>query len=448
MGDLHFETRVNRAGGRTSTGHRAMIGQYEIIGRLGAGGMGTVHLGRALDGRIVAVKVIHPRLAVDEQFLERFRREAALASRVAAFCTAPVIDFGEDEEGPFLVTEYVDGIPLSRAVAERGPLPSSSVQGVAVGVAAALTAIHSAGLIHRDLKPGNVILSLCGPRVIDFGVARAVDGSSDLTRTGMMVGSPGWMAPEQARGGPVTQAADIFAWGCLVAFASTGRHPFGDGDSVTRVLQILHEPPDLTGVPEGLYPHVARAVSKRPEDRPNARTLLSMLSGAGADLTELVALAGYDPAPSLANQPPRQRTRRRWPMLAALITGVSVAAAAAAVTYPSLVSGTAPGTILPSPAESASTSPAPAASLHRSLPATKTAPGASPTVPASSPSTAPSAQPTQDNRPAPTRPPVPTTPPPVPPAPSPTPPPASPTQPPAPSPTPPPQTPAAQPSPA
>ncbi|WP_412540808.1 serine/threonine-protein kinase [Longispora sp. K20-0274] len=388
-----------------------MIGQYEIIGKLGAGGMGTVHMGRAPDGRIVAVKVIHPRLADDEQFLERFRREAALARRVAAFCTAPVIDFGEDSQGLYLVTEYVDGIPLSRAVAERGPLPSSSVQGVAVGVAAALTAIHSAGLIHRDLKPGNVILSLCGPRVIDFGVARAVDGSSDLTRTGMMVGSPGWMAPEQARGGPVTQAADIFGWGCLVAFAATGRHPFGEGDSVTRVLQILHEQPDLSGLPDNLYPHVARAVSKRPEDRPTARALLSQLSGGEGDISGLIQLPGLQ----LAGSAPRKR--RRWPVLVALGVGLSAAALAAGVAYPSLLD--APGDAVgpPSPAVSPSATarmPDPAPALP--VPAKSISPSAAPVTAsaASSPEQArPSPSPaatTPAPTPSPSRPPV-TTPP-------------------------------------
>ncbi|MEV6523445.1 protein kinase [Longispora sp. NPDC051575] len=359
-----------------------MIGQYEIIGKLGAGGMGTVHMGRAPDGRIVAVKVIHPRLADDEQFLERFRREAALARRVAAFCTAPVIDFGEDDQGLYLVTEYVDGIPLSRAVAERGPLPSSSVQGVAVGVAAALTAIHAAGLIHRDLKPGNVILSLCGPRVIDFGVARAVDGSSDLTRTGMMVGSPGWMAPEQARGGPVTQAADIFGWGCLVAFAATGRHPFGEGDSVTRVLQILHEPPDLSGLPDNLYPHVARAVSKRPEDRPTARALLSQLSGAEGDIASLVQLPGLKLAPT------ETRKRRKWPVMVALATGLGAAALAAGVAYPSLL-GAPIDPVDPAPATAVPTAEVRQTEARPVLPAAgKTA---SPTITVAPPSTEPTA---------------------------------------------------------
>ncbi|GIG58752.1 hypothetical protein Lfu02_31240 [Longispora fulva] len=376
-----------------------MIGQYEIIGKLGAGGMGTVHMGRAPDGRIVAVKVIHPRLADDEQFLERFRREAALARRVAAFCTAPVIDFGEDAQGLYLVTEYVDGIPLSRAVAERGPLPSSSVQGVAVGVAAALTAIHAAGLIHRDLKPGNVILSLCGPRVIDFGVARAVDGSSDLTRTGMMVGSPGWMAPEQARGGPVTQAADIFGWGCLVAFAATGRHPFGEGDSVTRVLQILHEQPDLSGLPDNLYQHVARAVSKRPEDRPTARALLSQLSGGEGDISGLIQLPGLHLAGTGA------RKRRTWPVLVALAAGLGAAALAAGVAYPSLMPGDSYGPATPttSPTAQATTAapqPVLPAVTKPASPSATPAPSSAPPTPErtfSSPSpavTTPAPQPT------------------------------------------------------
>ncbi|MGH3739404.1 MAG: serine/threonine-protein kinase, partial [Micromonosporaceae bacterium] len=258
------------------------IGPYRPLGRLGSGGMGTVYLATAPDGGLVAAKVVHPQLAVDEHFRARFRAEAQLASRVASFSTAPVLDHGEADGRPYLITEYIEGVSLDHMVRRKGTLSSSAVQGVAVGIAAALTSIHNAGLVHRDLKPGNVVLSLSGARVIDFGIARALDVPSSLTRSGVTMGSPGWMAPEQILGKPITSAADVFAWGCLVAYASTGRHPFGTGDAMTMAYRTLHEDPDLDGVPEQLYCAVAAALDPRPEKRPGACDLLTRLSGSTA----------------------------------------------------------------------------------------------------------------------------------------------------------------------
>ena len=178
------------------------VAGYRLHGRLGSGGMGTVYLATAPEGGPVAVKLVHAALAVDDHFCRRFAQEVALARRVAPFCTAAVRDHGVDGGRPYLVTEYVEGPPLGQMVARRGALGGAEVHGVALDVATALTAIHAAGLVHRDLKPGNVILSLSGPRVIDFGIARALADPSGLTRTGMTVGSPGWMAPEQVIGEP------------------------------------------------------------------------------------------------------------------------------------------------------------------------------------------------------------------------------------------------------
>src|SRR6266540_1850142 len=211
-------------------GDPAAIGPYRVLGRLGAGGMGTVYLAQSPAGARVAIKIIRPELAGDAAFLDRFRREVAAARRVAGFCTARVLDANLDGSAPYLVTEYVDGVRLDLVVERDGPLAASNLEGLAVGVAAACAAIHAAEVVHRDLKPGNVLLSYFGPRVIDFGIARALDdGSASLTRAGTVMGTPAWMAPEQFGSAPVTTAADIFAWGGLVAYAGTGRLAFGRG---------------------------------------------------------------------------------------------------------------------------------------------------------------------------------------------------------------------------
>ena len=261
------------------------VGPYRLLGRLGSGGMGTVYLGQApaaaglpRSGR-VAIKLIRPELAADQAFCDRFAQEAAAARRVAGFCTARVLDADVQARPPYLVTEFVDGVRLDQAVARDGPLAQSSLEGFAVGVAAALTAIHQAGVVHRDLKPANVLLSYFGPRVIDFGIARALDERDPRTGPGMLLGTPGWMAPEQFSGEPVGTAADIFVWGALVAFAATGRLPFGEGPVAALSYRIVHQPPDLDGLPESLRPVVAAAMDKDPRSRPSAKALLLRLLG-------------------------------------------------------------------------------------------------------------------------------------------------------------------------
>jgi Protein kinase domain len=321
------------------------VGPYRILGRLGAGGMGTVFLGRGDDGEPVAVKVLRPELAGDPSFLRLFRHEVAAARRVVGFCTARVIDADLSGELPYLVTEYVEGVRLDRAIAASGRLAAGDLAGLAVGMAAALTAIHGAGVVHRDLKPSNVLLSYFGPKVIDFGIARALDASAASTATGKLMGSPGWMAPEQFAQRPVTAAVDIFVWGSLVAFAGTGRRPFGQGTVVEIVYRIRHEEPDLDGLEGRPRSLVEACMDKEPERRPSARTLLLELLGDHADpdpqaaATQLLQRSWSPPAvppappaappgPPVPAGRPRRRRRAAWRLV---LLGVVAGLAALAV---------------------------------------------------------------------------------------------------------------------
>ncbi|MWA03874.1 DUF4389 domain-containing protein [Actinomadura sp. LD22] len=256
-----------------------VLGPYRLLGRLGRGGMGTVYLAAEPDGRRVAVKVVNRELAGEPAFLARFRREVTAARRVHRFCTAPVLDAELDQDPPYVVTEYIDGPSLETAVAERGPLPGSDLEGLAVGVATALAAIHGAGIVHRDLKPANVLLSATGPRVIDFGIARALDAADGPTRTGQFVGTPSYIAPEVLHGGPVEPASDVFAWGCVIAFAGTGRPPFQGASVADTFRRIGAEEPVLDGLDPRLRAIVATALAKDPRRRPTAERLLARLVG-------------------------------------------------------------------------------------------------------------------------------------------------------------------------
>ncbi|MFC4911335.1 serine/threonine-protein kinase [Actinomadura gamaensis] len=254
------------------------VGAYPLLGRLGAGGMGTVYLGQDPNtGARVAVKTIHPHLADDPRFLRRFRDEALLAGRVASFCTARVLAHGEEAGRPYIVSEYVAGISLQQRIASGGPLPAADLHGVAVGVATALAAIHAAGLVHRDLKPANVMLTLSGCRVIDFGIARTQGSQGSVSTSGTVLGTPGWMPPEVIAGGPVSSAADVFSWGCLVAYAGTGRLPFGDGPAPEIALRAASDEPDLAGLPPQLLSAVRSALAPDPSARPTASELLMSL---------------------------------------------------------------------------------------------------------------------------------------------------------------------------
>ncbi|GAA3442335.1 serine/threonine-protein kinase [Planomonospora venezuelensis] len=291
---------MNQAGvGGLRPGDPEQIGPYRLLGRLGEGGMGTVYMALAPTGRPVAVKVVKAEFAIEDGFAARFHAEVDNARRVASFCTAQVLDNGNAGDGrPYMVTEYIAGTPLSRQIAEHGALEPGPLHGVALGVAAALAAIHVSGLVHRDLKPANVILSMSGPRVIDFGIARALDSTSGFTKSGEVLGSPGWWAPEQVRGQEITPAADVFAWGCLVAYAGNGRHPYGRGDMITMATRLLNSPPDLGALPAPLNDLARRATAMDPYQRPTAQDLLIALVGGG------IAAPSGGPSPQLRVDPP------------------------------------------------------------------------------------------------------------------------------------------------
>lgn len=263
------------------------IGAYRLLARLGAGGMGHVYLARSDRGRTVAVKLVRQELAEQEEFRARFRQEVLAARRVGGYWTAPVLDADTEAEIPWLATGYVAGPSLQAVVGrEHGALPERSVRILAAGLAYALRDIHAAGLIHRDLKPSNVLVTIDGPRVIDFGIARALETVTDggLTRTGALVGSPGFMAPEQVRGDRITPACDVFCLGSVLAYAATGALPFGAANSGVHAMmfRIAQEEPDLDGMPEGLADLVRACLRKDPAAR---LTLDQILERTGAEDT-------------------------------------------------------------------------------------------------------------------------------------------------------------------
>jgi eukaryotic-like serine/threonine-protein kinase len=255
-------------------GDPVVMGPYRLRGQLGLGGMGRVFLGLSAGGRLVAVKVIRADLAMDPEFRGRFQREVAAARKVSHQFTAPVIDADLDGPVPWLATAYVAGPSLADAVAEHGPLPAGSVLQLAAGLAEGLSAIHAAGVVHRDLKPSNVLLASDGPRVIDFGISLTGDGGA-LTRTGLVVGSPGFMSPEQAEGREVGPASDVFSLGAVLTFAATGQGPFGTGSNMTLVHRLVSGQAALNRVPAGVRPLVERCLAADPRQRPTARVLLA-----------------------------------------------------------------------------------------------------------------------------------------------------------------------------
>ncbi|MFD4997797.1 serine/threonine-protein kinase [Streptomyces buecherae] len=256
------------------------IGPYVLLGRLGSGGMGRVYLARSAGGRTVAVKVVHEEHATNREFRARFRREVAAARRVGERFTAPVLEGDPDAPRPWVATGYVPGPSLEQVVREHGPLPTASVHELFDGLTRALRGIHEAGIVHRDLKPSNVLLTIEGPRVIDFGIARALQPSVEslLTSTGMVIGSPGFMAPEQVVGEAVGPAADVFALGCVAMYAATGRLPFGHGapNQHAVMFRIVQSAPDLAAVEDdALRALIARCLAKSPTDRPTVADLLA-----------------------------------------------------------------------------------------------------------------------------------------------------------------------------
>lgn len=260
------------------------IGAYRLVSRLGSGGMGQVFLGRSAGGRPVAVKVIRPEYGADAAFRRSFAREVEAARRVGGFFTAQVVDADPEAERPWLVSAFVPGPSLHAVVSEHGGLPTRALRVLAAGLAEGLDAIHRCGLVHRDLKPGNVIVAADGPRVIDFGIARALEASSH-TVSGVVAGTPAYMSPEQARGDRgIGPASDVFALGSVLTFAATGRAPFGDGHPAAMLYRIVQEEPDLALVDHELRGLVAACLAKDPDSRPTAAGILDSLSDdAGTD---------------------------------------------------------------------------------------------------------------------------------------------------------------------
>lgn len=278
-------------------GDPEQIGKYRLLGRLGSGGMGRVFLGQSPGGRLVAVKLIRPDLAADDDFRVRFSREVKAARKVSGIFTAPVVDADPDGPQPWLVTAYVPGPSLADAVRAEGPLPVSSVLMLAAGLTEGLSALHAAGVVHRDLKPSNVLLASDGPRIIDFGVSRAAD-ATPVTSAGMVVGSPGFMSPEQAGGHEVGPASDVFSLGSVLTFAATGEGPFGTGPGTVLLYRVQHLEPATGRLPAPLRPVVERCLAKDPRHRPSTDQIL-------AELGSMRLAADWLPA-SIGQVPPVQ----------------------------------------------------------------------------------------------------------------------------------------------
>ncbi|MGH3390699.1 MAG: MFS transporter [Actinomadura sp.] len=261
-------------------GDPSRLGDYPLAGRLGEGGQGVVYLGHGPDGEQVAIKLLRAQLDRDSKAHARFAREVEIAERVAPFCTARVITADLLGETPYVVSEYVEGPSLHGSVQSNGPLAGAALDRLAIATATALAAIHEAGIVHRDFKPGNVLLAPDGPRVIDFGIARALDATSTITS--QIIGTPAFMSPEQVNGEEIGPASDMFAWGSTIVYAATGASPFG-GDTFPAILnRIVNREPDLGALTDPLRQVVAAALSKDPEQRPTPREVLDHMVGGGA----------------------------------------------------------------------------------------------------------------------------------------------------------------------
>ncbi|WP_225798172.1 Hsp70 family protein [Streptomyces aculeolatus] len=269
------------------------VGGFELRGRLGAGGMGEVFLGRSPGGRAVAVKVVHPHLARQGEFRRRFAREVAAARAVGGAFTAPVLAAGPQDDLPWIATVYIPGPDLAEAVGVAGPLPQGAVWPLAAGLVEALQAVHAAGVLHRDLKPSNVLVAADGPRVIDFGIARTLEDTA-LTATGLVVGTAGFMAPEQAEGGEVGPAGDVFALGAVIAFAATGAGPFGEGPPLAVLHRVVSGRPRLDGLTGPLRELIDACLAKDPGERP---TLTALLERTGAHREPADDFPGTSPWP-------------------------------------------------------------------------------------------------------------------------------------------------------
>ena len=335
------------------------IGHYRLTARLGSGGMGVVYLGVSWDGAPVAIKVLRPELAGDQEFRHRFGREVAALVQVRGVCTVRVIEADSQSATPFVVTEYAAGPSLSEYIDKHGSVGPEMLFGLATGLAEALTTIHAAGIMHRDLKPSNIILTDAGPKVIDFGIARRQD-TRGVTKTGMMIGSLGFMAPEQISGRPGPEA-DIFAWGVTVAYAATGRSPFGAGNSHSILYRIMYGDPEIASVPDSVRPLVEASLVKDPQSRPTARQLLDRLTSASSrsedvnDTPTQVILARTWQSGSHSSLPPASRPAAPHPAPARPATE----APTADQPNPVVPHGAVPSVVAPAPAAPAPAPPAP-----------------------------------------------------------------------------------------
>ncbi|MFJ9827895.1 serine/threonine-protein kinase [Streptomyces sp. NPDC101160] len=273
-----------------------IVGSFRLHRRLGAGGMGVVYLGSDRRGQRVALKVIRPDLAEDQEFRSRFAREVSAARRIRGGCTARLVAADLEADRPWFATQYVPGPSLHDRVAEEGPLRAADVAGIGAALSEGLVAVHEAGVVHRDLKPSNILLSPKGPRIIDFGIAWAT-GASTLTHVGTAVGSPGFLAPEQVRGAPVTAATDVFSLGATLAYAAMGDSPFGHGSSEVMLYRVVHEEPQLYGVPDALAPLVRACLAKDPEERPSTLQLSMRLKEIAAREAQGLPAAARPPVP-------------------------------------------------------------------------------------------------------------------------------------------------------
>jgi len=428
-------------------GDPGRIGPYRLRGVLGSGGMGRVFLGASGDGQLVAVKVVRADLASDPEFRARFRREVTVARRVSSRFTAPLIDADTDGAVPWLATAYVAGPSLADAVTEHGALPVPSVLALAAGLAEGISAIHAAGVIHRDLKPSNVLLAQDGPRVIDFGISVAAE-TSPLTRTGLTIGSPGYMSPEQAEGREVGPPSDIFSLGAVLAFAATGEAPFGSGSAPTLAYRAVYREVNLDRVPTQVRGLIQRCLAKDPRQRPTARdlefaanaraipgTLAEPVTRTFLELPETAERSGTvtsarlspasQPAPDRSGssgssggsgRPGRhdgrpQRRLARPLTIAAMLVGLLAASAAGGVALaasahptPGAHSGQAVSGHVTSPAAPRTSTPSTSRTAAVTPPTTTPATSSPAATPTATPSavTSPSASPTASTSPAPT----------------------------------------------
>ncbi|MFJ9003950.1 endo alpha-1,4 polygalactosaminidase [Streptomyces canus] len=344
-----------------SPGDPESIGGYTLVDRLGSGGMGVVYLGRSDSGRQVAVKLVHPAYALDEEFRTRFRQEVAAARRVSGAFTAPVVDADPDAPQPWMATLYVPGRTLADIVAQDGPLRGSALRVLALGLVEALRDIHRVGMVHRDLKPSNVLMAEDGPRVIDFGISYAVDNEA-LTMTGRLIGTPPFMSPEQfAAPREVTGASDVFSLGSLLVYAATGSRPFDGSSPYLTGYQVMYEPPALDGVAEPLRSIAERCLDKDPAARPELGELRELLRALPDTDAPAASATPVSPGPSGPAATSHQRESRgdrggRGPRRRVLV-GLVAALAVTGLSIAALRAGSNTEGASPSPTEPSSTSP-------------------------------------------------------------------------------------------